>query len=37
MISGFLTVRFMMRLGLVKASLTGDDLPQDLALKEIGF
>lgn len=34
---GFLTVRFMKRLGLVKASSTGDDVPRDLALKELGF
>jgi len=34
---GFMTVRFMKSLGLVKASSTGDDMPPDLALREIGF
>jgi fatty-acid desaturase len=34
---GFMTVRFMKSLGLVKASPTGDDMPPDLALREIGF
>jgi hypothetical protein len=32
-----MTVRFMKRLGLVKASSTGDDMPPDLALRELGF
>jgi fatty-acid desaturase len=34
---GFMTVRFMKALGLVKASSTGDDMPPDLALREIGY
>ena len=34
---GFMTVRVMKRLGLVKASSTGGKMPADLALKEIGF
>ena len=34
---GFMTVRVMKSLGLVKASRTGGDMPPDLALKEIGF
>jgi hypothetical protein len=32
-----MTVRFMKWLGLVKASSTGDDMPSDLALREIGY
>jgi stearoyl-CoA desaturase (delta-9 desaturase) len=34
---GFMTVRVMKRLGLVKASRTGNDMPPDLALSELGF
>ena len=34
---GFITVRFMKSLGLVKASSTGADMPPDLALREIGY
>lgn len=34
---GFMTVRVMKSLGLVKASRTGGDMPPDLALGELGF
>ena len=34
---GFMTVRVMKSLGLVKASSTGADMPADLALRELGF
>ena len=34
---GFMTVRVMKALGLVKASRTGGDMPPDLALGELGF
>jgi stearoyl-CoA desaturase (delta-9 desaturase) len=34
---GFMTVRVMKSLGLVKASRTGGDMPPDLALNELGF
>lgn len=34
---GFMTVRVMKSLGLVKASRTGGDMPPDLALSELGF
>ena len=34
---GFMTVRIMKSLGLVKASRTGGDMPPDLALNELGF
>ena len=34
---GFMTVRIMKSLGLVKASRTGGDMPPDLALGELGF
>ena len=33
----FMTVRVMKSLGLVKASSTGDDMPPDLPLNELGF
>jgi len=34
---GFMTVRVMKSLGLVKASSTGANMPADLPLREIGF
>jgi len=34
---GFMTVRVMKSLGLVKASSTGDDMPPDLPLRELGL
>lgn len=34
---GFLTVRLMKALGLVRSSPTGAQLPKDVALKDLGF
>jgi fatty-acid desaturase len=34
---GFLTVKVMKSLGLVKATTTGEELPQDVPLRALGF